>query len=185
MFNLNSELKKDIINKLEEIIMINQNSWNNLDIKLKIKLIHHYCNFINTQVSEDRTINTILNNPNKKISERKISLGKKRDLLEEIGYLAHLSFTLYPEINLTLIHGIETKDELRSTGLASKLIDYTCGIIKETPRIIVTSSTSNKGTEFFGKKGFNKGYQKEVEEFKEAKEYLLGNINAMYKIVRS
>ena len=121
----------------------------------------------------------------KKISERKISLGKKRDLLEEIGYLAHLSFTLYPEINLTLIHGIETKDELRSTGLASKLIDYTCGIIKETPRIIVTSSTSNKGTEFFGKKGFNKGYQKEVEEFKEAKEYLLGNINAMYKIVRS
>jgi hypothetical protein len=65
MFNLNSELKKDIINKLEEIIMINQNNWNNLDIKLKIKLIHHYCNFINTPK------NTILNNINDKILERK------------------------------------------------------------------------------------------------------------------
>ena len=48
MLQLNSELKKNIINKLEEIISINQNCWNNLDVKLKIKLIHHYCNFINT-----------------------------------------------------------------------------------------------------------------------------------------
>jgi hypothetical protein len=74
MLQLNSELKKDIINKLKEIISIDQNNWNNLDIKLKIKLIHHYCNFIETQNSNNNK--TLLNNDIKMIPLKSIKPKK-------------------------------------------------------------------------------------------------------------
>jgi hypothetical protein len=62
MLHLDLDLKKNIINKLEEIISIEQNNWNNLDIKIKIKLIHHYCNFINiNNIKNDNNINYDVN----------------------------------------------------------------------------------------------------------------------------
>ena len=49
---MNVELKNDIINKLNEIILINNDDWNNLDINIKIKLIHHYCNILNDNTKQ-------------------------------------------------------------------------------------------------------------------------------------
>jgi len=73
MIQLNLELKNDIINKLEEIISLkNDNSWVNLDTKIKIKLIHHYCNFINeNKLSEKLSTNDIIKIPLKSIKPRK------------------------------------------------------------------------------------------------------------------
>jgi len=73
MIQLNLELKNDIINKLEEIISLkNDNSWVNLDTKIKIKLIHNYCNFINeNKLSEKLSTNDIIKIPLKSIKPRK------------------------------------------------------------------------------------------------------------------
>jgi hypothetical protein len=74
MLQLDSELKKNIINKLEEIISIEQNNWNNLDVKIKIKLIHHYCNFINiNNIKNDNNINYDVNKiPLKSLRPKKL-----------------------------------------------------------------------------------------------------------------
>jgi hypothetical protein len=72
MLQLNSELKEDIINKLKEIISIDQNNWNNLDIKLKVKLIHHYCNFIETSNLNNKSLNNKSLNNKSLINDIKI-----------------------------------------------------------------------------------------------------------------
>ena len=46
---LNDNTKKDIFMKLNDIIKSNiqDENWNNLDTQIKIKIIHHFCNFLN------------------------------------------------------------------------------------------------------------------------------------------
>ena len=71
MIQLNVELKNDIINKLEEIISINNSTWIDLDTKIKIKLIHHYCNFIcNNKLSNDICNNDIIRIPLKSLKPK-------------------------------------------------------------------------------------------------------------------
>ncbi len=74
------EVKKDIIGALEKIINIDNKSWNVLDINLKTKVIHHFCNLIekncNKNICKYNISNTNFNNeisiPLKSIKSKKL-----------------------------------------------------------------------------------------------------------------
>jgi hypothetical protein len=68
---INDFVKDEIILKLNNIININDSKWNELDINLKTKIIHHYCNFFNK--SNNSIINwNIINIPLKSIKPKKL-----------------------------------------------------------------------------------------------------------------
>jgi len=94
MLQLNSELKEDIINKLKEIISIDQNNWNNLDLKLKVKLIHHYCNFIETTTTNLNNNKSPLNNDIKLIPLKSI---KPKKLIQYSCFNKQYNKKLYNE----------------------------------------------------------------------------------------
>ena len=44
-------IKNIIINSIENILNIQDNNWNNLESNIKLKIIHHYCNYFNKKKS--------------------------------------------------------------------------------------------------------------------------------------
>ena len=63
-------IKNIIINSLENILNIQDDNWNNLESNIKLKIIHHYCNFFNKKNSD---INwDIINIPLKSLKPKKI-----------------------------------------------------------------------------------------------------------------
>jgi hypothetical protein len=117
-----------------------------------------------------------------------LSLKDKRNLFDKNGFLAHLSFTLYPELDLTLIQGIQTEEVLSKQGLASKLVDSASSLIKTTPRVILTTHLAGYQSGeiyFFNQIGFTNIPSPELNNFKEASKYLSKTPGARYKIINS
>jgi len=70
MLLLNHDIKNEIINSLNKIINIEDNSWNNLDLNLKLKVIHHYCNIFTKNNSITKNDNIYI--PLKSIKPKKL-----------------------------------------------------------------------------------------------------------------
>lgn len=67
---LNNELKTKIINNLSEIINYDEKIWNDININIKLKIIHHFCNyFLNKNVNNNWDIIKI---PLKNIRPKKL-----------------------------------------------------------------------------------------------------------------
>jgi len=63
-------IKNIIINSLENILNIQDDNWNNLESNMKLKIIHHYCNFFNKKNSNNNW--DIINIPLKSLKPKKI-----------------------------------------------------------------------------------------------------------------
>ena len=54
MFISNTNIKTIILNAIYDIINFNDDNWKNIDLNIKLKLIHHYCNFFkNTNLQQN------------------------------------------------------------------------------------------------------------------------------------
>ena len=72
MLLLNHDIKNEIINSLNKIINIEDNSWNNLDLNLKLKVIHHYCNIFTKNNSINKNDDKYDDKNDDKNDDRKI-----------------------------------------------------------------------------------------------------------------
>ena len=63
-------IKNIIINSLENILNIQDDNWNNLESNIKLKIIHHYCNFFNKKKSNIDW--NVINIPLKSLKPKKI-----------------------------------------------------------------------------------------------------------------
>ncbi len=70
---LNDYIKEQILIKLDDIINIKDEKWEHLDTNIKIKILHHFCNFIGTDKNNInmKKINSI-NIPLKSLKPKKI-----------------------------------------------------------------------------------------------------------------
>lgn len=62
MVLVNENIKKQIITSLSNILNIKDDNWEKIDINIKIKMIHHYCNFFNSNyilIDNSNSINNI------------------------------------------------------------------------------------------------------------------------------
>ena len=92
MLLLNHDIKNEIINSLNKIINIEDNSWNNLDLNLKLKVIHHYCNIFTKN-------NSINKNDDRKIDNIYIPLKslKPKKLIQYANFNKQYNKKLYNE----------------------------------------------------------------------------------------
>jgi len=53
MVILNEKLKVEIVQRINNILVIDNNEWNNLDTRIKLKYIHHFCSCIDANKSSN------------------------------------------------------------------------------------------------------------------------------------
>ena len=49
---INNNVKKIILNSLENILNISDESWTKLESNIKLKIIHHYCNYFSKKIKD-------------------------------------------------------------------------------------------------------------------------------------
>lgn len=49
---INNNVKKIILNSLENILNISDESWTKLEANIKLKIIHHYCNYFSKKIKD-------------------------------------------------------------------------------------------------------------------------------------
>ncbi len=49
---INNNVKKTILNSIENILNISDESWINLESNIKLKIIHHYCNYFSKKIKD-------------------------------------------------------------------------------------------------------------------------------------
>jgi len=69
MVVLNENLKIEIVQAINNILVIDNNEWNNLDTRIKLKYIHHYCSCIDTNKLTD---NNLISIPLKSLKPKKL-----------------------------------------------------------------------------------------------------------------
>ncbi len=94
---LNDKVKKDIFLKLNEIIDIQDESWNKLDFQIKTKIIHHFCNFLGC-VSIYNSNNNLSNNITIPLKS-----NKPKKLVEFMGINKNYNSNLFSEFNKTML----------------------------------------------------------------------------------
>lgn len=68
---IDTSIKEEIIFNLEKILNINDEHWNKIDDNVKIKMIHHFCNFLNKE-NKLNLSNNLLSIPLKSLKAKKI-----------------------------------------------------------------------------------------------------------------
>ena len=94
---LNENIKIEIFKKLTDIININDDKWNSLDQIIKIKIIHHFCNFIfqfDDSGKKKLDINTIT---------IPLKSNKPKKIIEFSGINKNLNSKLFQEFNNTIL----------------------------------------------------------------------------------
>jgi hypothetical protein len=87
----NSNIKENIIEGINSIINMNDSTWNNIDINIKLKLIHHYCNIFNKNINNY----DFLSIPLKSIKPKK--------LIEFAGFNKKINNELFNEYRKSII----------------------------------------------------------------------------------
>ena len=85
---LSANLQDNIINKISDIINTNDVVWNNLELNIKLKFIHHYCNYF---VNDKNTNWNIISIPLKNIKPKK--------LIQFAGFNKQTNCSLFNEYN--------------------------------------------------------------------------------------
>lgn len=106
---LNDKIKKEILNKLNEIINIQDENWNKLEFQIKIKIIHHFCNFFClTPISAMDGVNNSNNlNHNLFNSSNNITIPlkstKPKKIIEFMGINKNNNSNLFSEFNKSIL----------------------------------------------------------------------------------
>jgi hypothetical protein len=97
-----SNVKSDIIIKLNDIINIEEPEWVNLELNLKIKILHNLCNFLKNNTTLDKNKNL---NSNAIINSLNIPLKNQRPkkIIEFCGMNKKLNTKLFDEFRKELI----------------------------------------------------------------------------------
>jgi hypothetical protein len=94
---LNENIKIEIFKKLTDIINIKDEKWNSLDQVIKIKIIHHFCNFISKIDDSGKKLfdfNTIT---------IPLKSNKPKKIIEFSGINKNFNFKLFQEFNNTIL----------------------------------------------------------------------------------
>lgn len=141
---LNDYIKKEIFIKLNDIINIKDDNWNNLDPNIKIKIIHHFCNYLNlNQSGENKNTNlsNCINISFKNIDNITIPLksNKPKKIIEFSGINKNYNNNLFQEFNKIILDytfGFRTKYKVNDKNQ----IYYTFNNLPKTDYFFILSS---------------------------------------------
>lgn len=108
---INDSVKKKIIESMENILSIDDTNWNNLDLNIKLKIMHHYCNYFSKK--------------NKDINWNQIQIPlksiKPKKLIQFVGINNNLNKQLFSQYNNQIL---EYTVEFRKKFIQKNKLNY-------------------------------------------------------------
>lgn len=138
---LNDYIKKEILIKLNDILNIKDDNWNNLDPNIKIKIIHHFCNFLNLSNENLNLSNSVFKN----IDNITIPLksNKPKKIIEFSGINKNYNNNLFQEFNKTILdYTFEFRTKYKVNDKKNQIY-YTFSNLPKNDYFFILSSINN------------------------------------------